>query len=63
MSPQSTERKEKRRKDLERKKLDRENRRNPITKDLHSSKYRQRIINEKEKGGSRNLKRDWNDDA
>lgn len=47
--------KEKRRKDLFRKKLDKQ-KRNPMARQLHSSRYRLRILEDKvEKGGAKNL--------
>lgn len=46
--------KDKRRKDLERKKLDR--RRKELLKELKSNKYHQRVVEpKKEKGGSKNI--------
>lgn len=48
--------KDRRRKSLERKKLDRINRRNPIAHDLRTPKYQKRIELEKDiRGGANNL--------
>ena len=60
MSPQSIDRKEKRRKDLERKKEDARRRHQKMPGDLRSPRYRLRVEEEKkERGGSKNLTRDW----
>lgn len=60
-SGNSPEYKDKRRKDLQRKKDDKR-KRNPIAKELHNPLYHPKVIENKEKGGSKNLLRDINID-
>lgn len=61
MSPQSVDRKEKRRKSIERKKCDKL-RRNPVAQNLSDPKFRQRVVENKIRGGSKNLTRFYEDD-
>lgn len=51
--------KEWRRKSIERKRLDRTTRRNPMARELANLRYRRRIVNTNEKQGSKNLVRDY----
>lgn len=58
MSPQSVERKEKRRKSLERKKNDRVK----VPRGPRDPKLHQRVVENKDKGGSKNLTRFYEED-
>lgn len=52
--------KEKRRRSLLRKRLDKLQRINPVAKELRTPKFRKRVIETKEKGGSKNLLQNLN---
>lgn len=47
--------KDQRRKSLERKQLDKQNKRNPMARDLRTPKYNPRVVDTQERGGAKSL--------